>query len=178
MVRRRSRSTRLILSAFVLAIGAGLIYRRTHPEGFSFRRSSSTGGLVLEVRSLPISNHLDFGSFSVAAKATHDSIITVDESQMHNARLTGHFSADGPGVRVLLLDDDQYRMFEQKATPGQVLYMSKEAKAGDLEAVIPHAGKYHLVFDNSQSDSSVNVKADVTVHYELVRVDSDAARKK
>ena len=105
--------------------------------------------------------------------------ITVDEDQMRNAHLLGFFStSNGPGIQVMLLDDNQYRSFQSHSTPSEYIYLSKPASNGNFDIPIPHAGKYYLVFDNSTSDSAADVKASVAIRGEMVRVEGPPAQKK
>jgi hypothetical protein len=105
--------------------------------------------------------------------------IVVDEHLMRNTRLAGHFStSNGPGVEVLLLDENQYDTFQKNLTPAEIQYMSKTATSGDIQTNIPRAGTYYLVFVNSSAESPANITADVTLRYETVHVDSGADQKK
>ena len=76
------------------------------------------------------------------------------------------------GFQVTSPQAAQHNRFLNHSAPSEFLYLSKTAASGDIEAMIPHGGAYYLIFDNSASDSSVKVKADVTVRYETVQVDS------
>jgi hypothetical protein len=176
---KSTQNVRLILLLVAIAIMAIVSYWRTHAPQNANTRQLGGNDLVLRVRSLPITNRLDLGTFVVPDKSSHDVTISVDESRMRNAQFAGHFStSNAPGIEVLLLDDDQYQRFQKKLAPSDVLYMSKMTTNGNIEAKVPHAGTYHLVFDNSHSESSATVKADVTLHYETVRVDARGDLKK
>ena len=102
----------------------------------------------------------------------------MDEPNMRNARLTGLFSATSPGIQVMLLDETAHTRLINGSTPSEFLYLSKAATNGTIEAPIPHNGTYYLIFDNSGSDVTVKVKADVTVRYETVQVGSQPEPKK
>jgi hypothetical protein len=171
------RVLRVILLVTALAIFYFLVYRQTHPRQ-STPTAASGNELAFEVRSVSITNNLDLGDFMVPAKSSHDVTITVDENQMRNARLSGYFSAGGQGVQVMLLDENQYRSFQNHSTPSEYVYLSKPTTNGLIDVPLPHPGKYYLVFDNSASDSSTNVKANVAIRGEMVRVDSPAGKKK
>jgi hypothetical protein len=115
----------------------------------------------------------------VPAKGTHDVKIALDEPRMQNARLSGYFStAGGAGIQVMLLDENQYTRLQNHQTPSEFLFLSKTAQAGNIEAMIPRAGAYYLVFDNSASDSTIKVKSDVSVRYVTMQVDSGTSQKK
>ena len=156
-----------ILLAAMAIISFGL-YRRTHPAA---KPAQAGGPYVLQVRPIPVANNLALGDFEVPAKSTHEAKITVDETEMRNAHLTGYFSADGPGIEVMLLDETQHKHFDNQSTPAEFLFLSKKTTSGNITASMPHGGTYYLVFNNSASDSPVKVKADLTVHYETVQVD-------
>ena len=68
----------------------------------------------------------------------------------------GYNLSNGPGVQVMLLDEDQYRRFQTNLTPSEYLYLSKAATNGVIDAAIPHSGKYYLIFSNSSTESSAN----------------------
>src|SRR5690242_20204832 len=107
----RMRRLRFILLVVSLAIFSFLLYRRTHPSQVTFPESDN--GLVFQVHSISVTNNLALGDFVIPPKSTHDVPITADESQMRNVRLSGYYStSNGPGVQVMLLDEDQYRRFQ------------------------------------------------------------------
>jgi hypothetical protein len=171
------RVLRVVLLVIVLAIFWFLLYRRTHPSQTAI--PGSDNDLVFQVHSIPVTNNLALGDFVIPPKTTHDVPITVDESQMRNAHLSGYFStSNGPGVQVIVLDEDQYRRFKSNLTPSEYLYLSKAATNGIIDVAMPHSGHYYMVFDNSSSDSSANVKANVAVGGEMVRVEPPAGKKK
>lgn len=93
---------------------------------------------------------------------------------MRNARLSGHFSVqNGPAIQVMLLDEEQYREFRKDSKPGNFDYLSRKTTDGNMDITIPHTGLYYIIFDNSSAESaSVTVKADITLRYETVQVDS------
>jgi hypothetical protein len=171
------RLFRLILLVAAMAVFSFLLYRRTHP---SETATAGTGNdLVFQVHSIAVTNNLALGDFVIPAKGTHDVPITADETQMRNARLLGYFStSNGPGVQVMLLDEDQYSRFQNHSTPSEYVYLSKPAANGTIDVALPHPGKYYLVFDNSSSESNANVKANVAVRGEMVRVESPPGKKK
>ena len=78
----------------------------------------------------------------------------------------------------MLLDNAQYTRLQNRQTPSEFLFLSKTAQAGNIEAMIPSAGTYYLIFYNSASDSSIKVKSDVSVRYETMQVDSGTGQKK
>jgi hypothetical protein len=171
--------TRPIILLAAIAIIAVVSYVRKHQSQNGAAGSPGTNGLVLQVRSLPITNRMDLGTFGVPAGESHEFKIVVDENRMRNPRVAGHFSTGGgAGIEVLLLDEDQFKNFQNKVAPSQVLYMSKTASSGDITAALPHAGAYYVVFDNSHGQSSATVTADVTVRVETVRVDGSGDGKK
>ena len=133
--------------------------------------------MTFQVHAVAITNNLQLGEFTVPAKSTHDVTITADEAQMRNARLLGYYSVNGSGIEVLVLDDDEYQRFQNHSTPSQYVYLSKSAPNGTIDVPIPHSGKYHLIFDNSSSDSGVTVKANVAVRGEMVSVEAPAAQR-
>jgi hypothetical protein len=166
------KSARPVLAAIALSLIFLILYRRFVP-----RQNAIPPGpkdqFVLQVHAIPVTHNLALGEFEVTAGSTHDVKITVDEPRMRNARITGHFeTGSGPGIQIMLLEENEYNRFTNHSTPSTFLYLSKSATSGNLEAAIPHTGTYYLVFDNSSSPSVVKVKADVTVHYETVQVDS------
>src|SRR5262249_3360575 len=131
------------------------------------------------IHSISVTNNLALGDFVIPPKSTHDVPITADESQIRNARLSGYFStSNGPGVQVMLLDEDQYRRFQSNLTPSEYLYLSKPAANGIIDVAIPHSGQFYLIFNNSSPGSSANVKANVAVRGEMVQVESPAGKKK
>ena len=166
------RNVRLVLFVITVVIVVAVAYRTRHPA--STRTTHETGSLYdLEVRSIPVTHNLALGEFEVPARSTHETKVTLDEPHMRNARLSGHFSTSSPsGIQVMLLDEIQHNRFLNHSAPSEFLYLSKTVASGNIEAMIPHGGAYYLIFDNSASDSSVKVKADVTVRYETVQVDS------
>ena len=172
------RVLRVILLVAAMSIMAFLAYRQTHPS----QRAAVPGpgnDLVFEVHAIKITNNLALGDLVIPAKGTHDVPITADESQMRNARLSGYFStSNGPGIQVMLLDENQYHRFQTNSTPSEYVYLSKPASNGIIDVAIPHSGKYYLVFDNSSSESNANVKATVAVRGEIVQVESPAGKKK
>ena len=100
------KTVRPILLAIAIAVIAFVIYRRAFPEK---KAANSPGSVVLEVRSIPVTHNLALGDFEVPARATHDVKIAFDESAS-NARVSGEFAAvEGPGIQVMLLDENQYR---------------------------------------------------------------------
>jgi hypothetical protein len=162
----------------ILALGVLFyaLYRRTHPVQQA--RPASGGPYSLEIRPLPVSHTLALGDFEVPARSSHDVKIVLDEPHMQNARVTGNFSTESvSGIQVMLLNEIEYNQFtgDHKIPPG-FLYLSKTTTNGNIQAAIPQAGNYYLVFDNSPSDSSIKVKAEVTVHYETVHVDTPPAQ--
>ncbi len=170
--------TRIVLLIVTVTIMSFVLYRRTHPVQEP-RTTASGSGLVLEVRPISITNNLELGEFAVPAKSTHDVRITATESQMQNPRLSGVFSTNGgSGIKVILLDEDQYNQFRKNSTPSGYVYLAGTAVNGNINARLPHAGIYYLVFDNSFSDSAVNVKASVAIRGEIVQVQSGGADKK
>ena len=170
--------TRPILVAVALSLVVLVLYRRTVPRRNPAPRETG-GQYVLQIHSLPVTHSLALGEFEVPAKGTHEVKIELDEPRMQNARLSGYFStAGGAGIQVMLLDNAQYTRLQNHQTPSEYLFISKTAQAGNIEAMIPHAGTYYLIFDNSASDSSLKVKSDVSVHDETMRVDSGAGQKK
>ena len=168
--------TRPILALIALALVGFGLYRRTHPANVT--PLDSGNGPVFEIHSVAITNNLDLGEFTVPAKSTHDVPITADESQMRNARLLGYFSAGGTGLEVLLLDEAQYQRFQNHSAPSEYLYLSKSAPNGTIDVTLPHGGKYYLVFDNSASDSTTTVKANLAVKGEMDRVEAPSSEKK
>jgi hypothetical protein len=172
------RSVRVILLITALAIFYFLVYRQTHPTQRT-PTAASGNDIAFEIHSVLVTNNLALGDFVVPAKGSHDVAIAVDKTQMRNARLLGSFStSNSPAVQVMLLDENQYRSFQNHSTPSQYVYLSKPATNGLIDVPLPGAGTYYLIFDNSTSDSSTNVKANVAVRGEMVRVDSPAEKKK
>jgi hypothetical protein len=170
--------TRPILLAVALSLVVVVLYRRTVPRQNPAARETG-GPYVLQIHSLPVTHNLALGEFEVPAKGTHDVKIALDEPRMQNARLSGYFSTTGgAGIQVMLLDENQYTRVQNHQTPSEFLFLSKTAQAGNIEAMIPRAGTYYLVFDNSASDSSIKVKSDVSVRYETMQVDSGTGQKK
>src|ERR1041385_3070223 len=150
------RLFRVTLLVVALAIFWFLLYRRTHPSETTI--AGSDNGLVFQIHSISVTNNLALGDFVISPKSTHDVPITADESQIRNARLSGYFStSNGPGVQVILLDEDQYRRFKSNFTPSEYLYLSKAAANGIIDVAIPHSGRYYLIFNNLSADSSTNV---------------------
>lgn len=172
------RHLRPILLVLSLAVILYAVYRRTHPAPQA--GTAPLGPYTFQVRPLPISHTLALGDFEVPARSSHDVKIVVDEPQMQHGRITGDFSTmGGAGLQVMLLNEIEYNQFtgDHKIPPG-FLYLSKTTTSGNIEAAIPQAGNYYLVFDNTPSDSSIKVKAEVTVRYEMVHVDTPPAQKK
>ena len=171
------KTVRPILLAIAIAALAFAIYRKVVPE----RRAATPpagGDLVLQVRSIPVIHNLALGDFEIPAKATHDVTIDFDESG-RNVRLSGEFSTGGgTGIQVMLLDANQYGRFQKHLALSEFLYLSKMATKGNIEVDIPKAGKYYLIFDNSSSESSTKVHADVAIRYQMVHVDSGQDQKK
>jgi len=169
------KSARPVLAAIALSLIFLILYRR-----YAQRPNTTPPGpkdpYTLQVHAIPVTHNLTLGEFEVPAKGTHDVKIALDEPRMRNARLTGHFEASGGGsggtIQVMLLDENEYNRFTNHSTPSQFLYLSKSAANGNIEAAIPRAGIYYLVFDNSFSAASIKVNADVTVRFETVQVDS------
>ena len=173
---KKMRLVRVILLVVALGIFYFLVYRQTHPRQATI--AAPADSMTLQVRSISVTNNLALGEFAIPARSTHDVSLTVDESQMRNARLSGYFSANNStGVQVILLDENQYQRFKSDSTPSQYIYLSKAAANGTIDAALPHGGKYYLIFDNSSSESSVSVKANVAVRGEMVRVDAPPAKK-
>src|SRR5215469_10987430 len=157
------RHVRPILLILSLAVILYAVYRRTHPAPQA--TPAPLGPYSFQVRPLPISHTLALGDFEVPAKSSHDVKIVLDEPQMRNGRISGNFSTEGnAGIQVMLLNEIQHNQFtdDHKIPPG-FLYLSKTTTSGNIEASIPEAGNYYLVFDNTPSASSVKVKAEVTV---------------
>jgi hypothetical protein len=155
------KTTRLILLTAALAVLMYLTYRQTHPD-VTLRSPQRRNEYVLEVRSIPVTRSLALGEFVIPGKSTRDVKIEVDEKMMKHSRVSGIFSTGStPGIQVMVLDADH-----------QYLYLSKTATSGNIEAVLPRTGTYNLVFDNSMSETTAHVKADVAVRYEIVQVDS------
>jgi hypothetical protein len=169
--------TRPILLAVALSLVVVVLYRRTVPRQNPAPRQTG-GPYVLQIHPLPVTHTLALGEFEVPAKGTHDVKIALDEPRMQNARLSGYFSTTGAGIQVMLLDDTQYTRLQNHQTPSEFLFLSKTAQAGNIEAMIPRAGTFYLIFDNSASDSSIKVKSDVSVRYETMQVDSGTGQKK
>jgi hypothetical protein len=171
------KTVRPILLAIAIAVLAFAIYRKVIPA----RKAAvppSGGSLLLEVRSIPVVHNLALGDFDIPAKATHDVTIDFDESG-RNVRLSGEFStAGGSGIQVMLLDENQYSRFQKHLVLSEFLFLSKMATKGIVEAEIPRTGRYYLIFDNSSSESSTKVHADVAIRYQMVHVDSGQAPKK
>ena len=169
------KTARPILLAIAIAVIAFVIYRRAFPEK---KAANSPGSVVLEVRSIPVTHNLALGDFEVPARATHDVKIAFDESAS-NARVSGEFAAaEGPGIQVMLLDENQYRRAQNHQPPSGFLYLSKVATKGNIEADLPRTGTYYLVFDNSSSQSSTKVHADVAIRYQMMHVDSQRGQKR
>jgi hypothetical protein len=78
----------------------------------------------------------------------------------------------------MLLDENQYNRFRNNLTPSEYAYLSGTLTSGTIEAPMPRPGIYYLVFDNSASDSSANVKANVAIRGEMVQVESGGGEKK
>jgi hypothetical protein len=172
------RLVRVLLLVIALGIFYFLLYRQTHPKA-NAPTAAAGNGLEFQIHSVSVTNNLDLGDFVVPARGTHDVPIIVDETQMRNARLLGFFSTSkGPGVQVMLLDENQYRGFQNHSTPSEYIYLSKSAANGTIDVSIPKAGKYYLIFDNSTGDSAANVKSSVAIRGEMVRVESPAEKKK
>jgi hypothetical protein len=170
------RVVRVLLLVIALGIFYYTIYRQTHPAQ-SAPTPAAGNGLEFNIHPISVTNNLDLGDFVVSAKGTHDVPITVDETQMRNARLLGFFSTSkGPGVQVMLLDESQYRNFQNHSTPSEYIYLSKPAANGTIDIALPRPGKYYLIFDNSTSDSNTNVKASVAIRGEMVRVEAPSAQ--
>jgi hypothetical protein len=166
------KSARPVLVAVALSLIFLIVYRRFVPRQ-NVTPVKPGDKFTLQVHSIPVTHNLALGDFDVPAKSTHDVKIALDEPRMRNARLAGRFSAaNGSGIQVMLLDEDDYKRFTNHETPSRFLYLSKSAAAGTIEAAIPRTGTYYLVFDNSPSESGVKITADVTVRYETVQVDS------
>jgi hypothetical protein len=169
------RSARPVLAAIALSLIFLIVYRR-FVQRPNAARPGPNDPYTLQVHAIPVTHNLSLGDFEVPARGTHDVKIALDEPRMRNARLTGHFEASGGGssgtIQVMLLNESEYNRFTNHSTPSQFLYLSKSATNGNIEAAIPRAGIYYLVFDNSSSSSSIKVNADVTVHFETVQVDS------
>ncbi len=171
------RVLRVILLVVALAIFWFLLYRRTHPSQATI--PGSDNDLLFQVHSISVTNNLALGDFVIPPKSSHDVQITEDESQIRNAHLSGYFStSNGPGVQVMLLDEDRYHRFKSNLTPSEYLYLSKAASNGIIDVAIPHSGLYYLIFNNLSSESSANVKAHVAVRGEMVQVESPAGKKK
>jgi len=171
------KTVRPILLAIAIAIVAFAIYRRVNPEKKPVTPASGND-LVLQVRPIPVIHNLALGEFEIPGRATHDVRIAFDENG-RNVRLSGEFAtAGGPGIQVMLLDENQYQRFQNHQAPSEFLYMSKVATKGTIEAEIPRAATYYLVFDNSSSDSIAKVHADVALRYEMIHVDSGTSEKK
>jgi hypothetical protein len=171
------KTARPILLAIAIAVVAFGIYRKARPEKKAVTPLSRTD-LVLQVRSIPVVHNLALGDFEISAKATHDVRIAFDENG-RNVRLSGEFATTaGPGIQVMLLDENQYQRFQNHQAPSEFLYMSKVATKGSIEAVIPRNATYYLIFDNSSSDAIAKVHADVSLRYEMVHVDSGQPPKK
>jgi hypothetical protein len=163
---------------FLLAAGsASFVYYR-HARMGQVSDSGRPGDVTFRVRSIPVTDDLALGSFVVPPKETHEVKITVDGNRMRNARLAGHFSVqNGPAIQVLLLDDEQYGEFRKDSKPGNFDYLSRKTTEGNIDVTIPRTGMYHIIFDNSSAESApVTVKADVTLRYETVQVDSGSSR--
>src|SRR5215470_15206038 len=97
------KNKRLIFSV-ALVIVTFVIYRQTRPIMDVRRGAPLKGGsdLVLQVRSIPVIHNLALGEFVIPAKAIHEVRIPMQESGMRNARLSGHFSASGSEVQIML----------------------------------------------------------------------------
>jgi len=172
------RLVRVLLLVIALGIFYYTIYRQTHPAQ-SAPTPAAGNGLEFNIHPISVTNNLDLGDFVIPAKGTHDVPIIVDETQMRNARLLGFFSTTkGPGVQVMLLDENQYRGFQNHSTPSEYIYLSKPGANGTIDVPIPKAGKYYLIFDNSTGDSAASVKSSVAIRGEMVRVESPAEKKK
>ena len=172
------RVVRVLFLVIALGIFYYTIYRQTHPAQ-SAPTPAAGNGLEFNIHPISVTNNMDLGDFVVPAKGIHDVPITVDETQMRNARLLGFFSTTkGPGVQVMLLDENQYRSFQNHSTPSEYVYLSKPGANGTIDIAIPRPGKYYLIFDNSTKDSAANVKSSVTIRGEMVRVESPAEKKK
>jgi hypothetical protein len=173
---RRSNWAIVRVIALLLFIGslAFAYYRRTHPQ--LDNEAARPGDLTLRVRSIPVTDDLALGSFDVPPKETHEVKITVDGTRMQNTRVVGHFSVEnGPGIQVLVLDEEQYVQFRKDSKPGSFDYLSSKTKDGNIDISIPHAGMFYIIFDNSsEPTASATVKANVTLRYETVQVDSGA----
>jgi len=169
---------RPILLIAGMAVILFIVYRRTHTDQTAMLPARGSD-LILQVHSIPVTRSLSLGDFVIPARETHTVKIVVDESVMRNSRVSGTFSTEGsPGIQVVLLDENQYNRFRRNSAPSEYIYLSKTTTAGNIEAAIPRSGTYYLVFDNSASDSSAHVKADVAVLYQIVQVDSGAGQEK
>jgi hypothetical protein len=174
----KMRLLRLSLLVVAMAVFSFLLYRQAHPIQ-NAATAEPGNDLVFQVHSISVTNNLALGDFVIPAKGTHDVPITADEGQMRNARLSGYFStSSGPGIQVMLLDENQYRRFQSNSTPSEYIYLSKPTANGIIDVAIPHSGKYYLVFDNSISESNANVKANVSIRGEMVQVESPPGKKK
>jgi hypothetical protein len=170
------KSTRLVLVVAAIAIIAFVAYRRAGPARKA-KSGESNGDLVLQVRAIPVIHNLALGSFTIPAKGTHDVKIALEETGLRNARLSGEFSvAGGAAIQVMLLDQTQYSRLKSGSTPSEVLYLSKMAASGDIQAAFPRMGTYYLVFDNSSSSSDTTVNSDVSLRYETVQIDSGTSK--
>src|ERR1041384_7507711 len=110
--------TRLVLSLIAVAFISFLVYRRTHPG--QAPEFSGNGDMVLQVHSISVTNNLALDDFSIPAKGMHDVRIAANEERMRNPRLTGYFSTGtGPGIKVMLLDEDQYNRLRNNQTPSE-----------------------------------------------------------
>ena len=165
---RKVRASLLLLATVIIAVVA---YRRNHPLHPALK-PVSPNDMVLEVRSIPVSHSMDFGEFTVSPKVHQEFKITVDEREMRNTHIGGHFSAEGgSGVQAMLLDNAQHDSYLNSGTPSGTFYMSKTTNGADIQAALPHGGTYYLIFDNP-NPTDVKVKASVTMHYDTVHVDS------
>ena len=168
------KSVRPILLAIAIAVIAFFVYRRAFPGK---KATSPPGSVVLEVRSIPVTHNLALGDFEVPARETHEVKIAFDESAS-SARVSGEFAtAEGPGIQVMLLDENQYRRVQNHQPPSGFLYLSKLATKRNIEADLPRTGTYYLVFDNLSSQSSTKVHADVAIRYQMMHVDSQGQKK-
>lgn len=171
------RHIRPFLLIFSLAVVLFAVYRRTRPAQPA--TPAPLGPYSFQVRPLPVSHTLALGDFEVPAGSSHDVKIVLDEPQMRNGRISGTFSTAGSaGIQVILLNEIQHNQFtNDHKIPAGFLYLSKVATSGTIEASIPEAGNYYLVFDNTPANSIIKVKAEVTVRYEMVHVDAPPAQQ-
>ena len=125
-------------------------------------------GFVLLVSSCGSKSQNVVNGTITVGPAAYKYYTAVVQSGMNNARLTGTFTATGGilnAIKVEVMDSGNYANWTngQQSTP---IFKSGMISTDTLNVYLPSAGTYYLVYDNTWSTVTKQVRTTVDLDYE------------